>query len=134
MGRIGSTSYVLPIRLSYRTLNRVMRVGLNVKPEIQTLNELYFQRVRKIVIVKKSPISVHLVIEKISIWIGGSYSIIYYPNRTLNAVTVNFYNKVNIFWEGHIFFKKSPSLDLPTRTPASFWIILVQKWSQIEAL
>ena len=26
MGRIGSTSYVLPIRLSYRTLNRVMRV------------------------------------------------------------------------------------------------------------
>ena len=26
MGRIGSTSYVLPIRLSYRTLNRVVRV------------------------------------------------------------------------------------------------------------
>ena len=42
-------------------------VGLNVEPEIQTLNELYSQRVLKIVIVKKSPISVHLVIEKISI-------------------------------------------------------------------
>ena len=26
MGRIGSTSYVLPIRLSYRTLKRVIRV------------------------------------------------------------------------------------------------------------
>ena len=26
MGRIGSTSYVLPIWLSYRTLNRVIRV------------------------------------------------------------------------------------------------------------
>ena len=27
MGWIGSTSYVLPIQLSYRTLNRVIRVG-----------------------------------------------------------------------------------------------------------
>ena len=30
MGRIGSTSYVLPIRLSYRTLNRVIRVPPSV--------------------------------------------------------------------------------------------------------
>ena len=35
MGRIGSTSYVLPIRLSYRTLNTVIRVsGQDLKPEI----------------------------------------------------------------------------------------------------
>ena len=29
MGQIGSTSYVLPIRLSYRTVNRVIGVGPN---------------------------------------------------------------------------------------------------------
>ena len=29
MGRIGSTSYVLPIRLSYRKLNRAMSVSPN---------------------------------------------------------------------------------------------------------
>ena len=29
MGRIGSTSYVLPIRLSYRMLNRVIRVCID---------------------------------------------------------------------------------------------------------
>ena len=32
MGRIGSTSYVLPIQLSYRTLNRVIRVLCEMAP------------------------------------------------------------------------------------------------------
>ena len=45
----------------------ILYFGLEKGPEIQFLNGLYFQRVLKIVIVKKSPISVHLVIEKISI-------------------------------------------------------------------
>ena len=31
MGRIGSTSYLLPIRLSYRILNRVIRVHMDFK-------------------------------------------------------------------------------------------------------
>ena len=35
MGRIGSTSYVLPIRLSYRTLNRVIRVLIKINLELQ---------------------------------------------------------------------------------------------------